>query len=375
MRQNLPVTQNEYIYPDGMTLVSTTDLQSRITYCNPAFIEVSGYQREDLIGQPHNLIRHPDMPSEAFRDMWATIQSGKPWSAMVKNRRRNGDHYWVVANVTPIQADGQMTGYMSVRTKPTRDQVRAAEALYATMRAEADAGALRHLVIGGRVERAGLLPALRRRLRLSLSARMAFALAMSALVSAVASSMLGGLDGFLALAPVLADVAVVGALAWWLHRSVAVPVRHSVQLANAMAAGDLTQSAASQRSDEIGSMLRALNQLGVNLQAMVFDVRSQSGEVDRAASEIAAASQQLSGRTESQASSLQETAAAIEQIAATVKQNAGSAQEANRKAGQAGEVAESASRAVGEVDASMQGIAKSSERIAAINGVIDGIAF
>ncbi len=375
MRQNLPITQNEYIFPDGMTLVSTTDLQSRITYCNPAFIEVSGYEQADLIGQPHNLIRHPDMPAEAFRDLWATIQAGKPWSAMVKNRRSNGDHYWVVANVTPIQADGQVTGYMSVRTKPTREQVRATEALYASMRAEAESGRLRHLVIGGRVERSGLGRALGRRLRLSLGARMAMALAVSAAASALASRALGGLDGLLSLASMAVDALVVAALAWWLHRSVAVPVQHAVRLANAMAAGDLTQSAASQRSDEIGAMLRALNQLGVNLQAMVFDVRSQSSEVDRAAGEIAAASSQLSGRTESQASSLEETAAAIEQIAATVKQNAGSALEANRKAGQAGQVAEDASRAVGEVDASMQGIAKSSERIAAINGVIDGIAF
>ena len=123
MRSNLPVTQKEYVYPEGLTLVSTTDLRSRITYCNPAFIEVSGYDADELIGQPHNLIRHPDMPEEAFRDMWDTIRSGRPWTAMVKNRCKNGDHYWVQANVTPLVRDGKPVGYMSVRTRPGRTEV------------------------------------------------------------------------------------------------------------------------------------------------------------------------------------------------------------------------------------------------------------
>ncbi|MCR1770882.1 PAS domain-containing protein, partial [Burkholderia glumae] len=83
-------------------LVSATDLSSRIEYCNPAFVEVSGFSREELIGQPHNLIRHPSMPPQAFEDMWATIKAGRSWTALVKNRRKNGDHYWVRANVTPI---------------------------------------------------------------------------------------------------------------------------------------------------------------------------------------------------------------------------------------------------------------------------------
>lgn len=118
MRVNTPVSQREYPFPKGETLVSTTDLQGRILYCNETFIEVSGYAREELLGQPHKLIRHPDMPAEAFRDMWATIQGGQPWSALVKNRRKNGDYYWVQANVTPLLDErGRPNGYMSVRTE------------------------------------------------------------------------------------------------------------------------------------------------------------------------------------------------------------------------------------------------------------------
>ena len=130
MRTNLPVTQQEFVIPDGVTIVSTTDLQGRISYCNPAFIAVSGYSREELLGQPHNLVRHPDMPSEAFRDLWATLQQGSPWSALVKNRRKNGDHYWVMANATPVVQNGQTVGYMSVRTKPSRQQIEQAEPVY-----------------------------------------------------------------------------------------------------------------------------------------------------------------------------------------------------------------------------------------------------
>src|SRR5574343_382574 len=151
MRVNLPVNPTQYPFPSGQTLVSTTDTKGRILYCNPAFVEVSGYQREELLGQPHNLIRHPDMPEEAFRDMWETIASGRPWSAPVKNRRKNGDYYWVMANATPLMENGQPMGYMSVRTEATAEQIQAAEALYATMRAEKERGQLVHTLKAGRL--------------------------------------------------------------------------------------------------------------------------------------------------------------------------------------------------------------------------------
>lgn len=126
MRNNQPVTQHEYDFPDDATLMSTTDANSYITYANAAFIQVSGYSGEEIEGQPHNLVRHPDMPKEAFADMWATLKSGEPWTALVKNRRKNGDHYWVRANAVPVMRNGQPTGYMSVRTKASRDEIAAA---------------------------------------------------------------------------------------------------------------------------------------------------------------------------------------------------------------------------------------------------------
>lgn len=131
MRKNLPVTNEQYILAEGAAIISKTDKLGRIIDCNDEFVVASGFSREELIGQHHNMIRHPDMPSEAFRDMWATLKSNKPWQAMVKNRRKDGGYYWVKANVTPVP-DG--SGYMSVRTKPSQQECAQAEELYKSMR-------------------------------------------------------------------------------------------------------------------------------------------------------------------------------------------------------------------------------------------------
>lgn len=130
MRNNQPVTQKEFPVRDDCAIVSHTDDKGRIIYANEDFVEYSGFTREELLGQPHNIIRHPDMPEEAFRDLWATVKAGRPWTGIVKNRRKNGDHYWVKATVTPHPGGG----YRSVRVKPTVEEVRQAEALYAKMR-------------------------------------------------------------------------------------------------------------------------------------------------------------------------------------------------------------------------------------------------
>ena len=130
MKKNLPVTQVDRSFPDDVPLVSTTDLKGQITFVNDAFVEVSGFTREELMGKPHNLVRHPDVPSPVFADMWQTLQKGKPWMGIVKNRCKNGDHYWVNAFVTPILENSQVVGYQSVRSKPKQNQVRRAESIY-----------------------------------------------------------------------------------------------------------------------------------------------------------------------------------------------------------------------------------------------------
>ena len=135
MRNNQPVNSEEFLMLDDELLASKTDLKGIITYCNDAFVEASGFSREELIGEPHNLVRHPDMPPEAFADLWKTLKNDKPWTGIVKNRRKNGGFYWVQANVTPLYEGEKTVGYMSVRSKPTREQIAAAENLYRDMRA------------------------------------------------------------------------------------------------------------------------------------------------------------------------------------------------------------------------------------------------
>lgn len=130
MRQNLPVTDHEYEVPQGIHLVSKTDLQGTIIECNDAFELASGYSRQELIGQAHNMIRHPDVPSIVFQDMWQTLKNGQPWSQLVKNRRKDGGFYWVKANATPIFEHGKIVGYMSVRSAITATEKQAAQNAY-----------------------------------------------------------------------------------------------------------------------------------------------------------------------------------------------------------------------------------------------------
>ncbi|WP_376960343.1 Tar ligand binding domain-containing protein [Azospirillum sp. A26] len=134
MRVNTPITDREVLLTDGVPLVSRTDTGGRITFVNRAFVEISGFDEYELIGAPHNIVRHPHMPKEAFADLWATAKAGRPWEGLVKNRTKGGDFYWVRANVTPVMEDGAVTGFISIRSKPSRDEIAAADRLYAEMR-------------------------------------------------------------------------------------------------------------------------------------------------------------------------------------------------------------------------------------------------
>jgi PAS domain S-box-containing protein len=134
MRNNLPVTTVEYPITDDTLIVSRTDLKGRLTYFNDQFLDAAGFSEAELMGQPHNIIRHPDMPSEAFENLWDTLKAGKPWVGAVKNRRKNGDFYWVLATASPVQESGQITGYSSIRTRLPADQRAEAERVYALLR-------------------------------------------------------------------------------------------------------------------------------------------------------------------------------------------------------------------------------------------------
>ena len=135
MKTNLPVTQTEAVLRDDILIVSKTDLKGQITYVNSDFIEVSGFTEAELMGQPHNIVRHPDMPAEAFGDLWSTLKAGRPWTGLVKNRCKNGDFYWVLANASPIVENGAAVGYISVRRKADPKQVAAVGDVYRQFKA------------------------------------------------------------------------------------------------------------------------------------------------------------------------------------------------------------------------------------------------
>src|SRR5690349_5357809 len=131
MRINLPVTPSEYVLTEQDMVVSKTDLKGNITYVNDDFIRISGFSEEELLGAPQNIIRHPDMPPEAFADMWAALKGGRAWTGLVKNRSKHGGFYWVEANAAPIMKDGVAVGYTSVRVRPRRADITAAARAYA----------------------------------------------------------------------------------------------------------------------------------------------------------------------------------------------------------------------------------------------------
>lgn len=132
MRKNLPLTGNERSFEPSQRLISATDATGKILYCNDEFEAVSGFTRKELIGSPHNIVRHPDMPPLVYEHMWQCLKAEKSWMGIVKNRCKNGDHYWVEAYITPTFDNGKLTGYESVRTKPSRERVARAAAFYAS---------------------------------------------------------------------------------------------------------------------------------------------------------------------------------------------------------------------------------------------------
>ena len=374
MRINMPVSQQNFDFPGDELLVSSTNTKGEITHCNPAFVRVSGYSYEELIGQPHNLIRHPDMPAEAFKDMWRTIGRGEPWTGLVKNRRKNGDHYWVRANVTPILEGGKPRAYMSVRTKPAAAEVAAAEALYAQMRDEAAAGTSSFSLQAGVVRQHGLRGQWQRLTDLALLPRMAWMLCVLVLLALVPDVL--GLQGTTAwVARVVLMLLGAGWTLWRFQATVLQGVHDATRFASDISACNLATSVGTDYPQPLGALMQRLQQTQVNLRAVVGDVRTEVRNFIQSAEEISRGGLDLSARTESQASSLEETAAAMEQLASTVLQTSETAAKVSHESAQSSDIATRGGQAVQEVGAAMQQMKQSSAKISEIVGVIEGIAF
>lgn len=370
MRDNQPVTQHAYVFPADQTLISITDLKGRITYCNANFITVSGFAAPELLGQPHNIVRHPDMPEETFRDMWETIQTGLPWSALVKNRRKNGDYYWVRANVTPVRDGDRTVGFLSVRTRATDDEIDTAETLYGVMRRESAAGRRVHVLHRGALMRRTLFARLSRWLRPGLRGQ--FVVASLAVAAIPCLVVLAGLPLWAAAA---AGGAVALCMALLLIHLTLGPLKQVVAVANLMAGGDLTRRVAVTGTGEVAQIQLALAQLSVSVRTVVHDVRQEVGNLLSGTQDIANGNKDMSKRTESQAHSLEQTAATMAQIHGTIQQTSELAHQSAERARRMAATVERGNGAVQGVVSTMHTIEESSRRIQDIIHVIEAVAF
>lgn len=278
MRINLPVTNIQTVVDPDTMLVSTTDTKGHITYCNEAFIQVSGFTKEELMGKAHNIVRHPDMPAAAYDDMWNTISAGKPWSAPVKNRRKDGGFYWVMANVMPLKDGPTITGYVSVRTHVTAQQIEQATALYETMNQYKDNPSQSPVqVIGAQVvhKKQGVAKWWQ---QLDQSLPDGFSFVMALLLGyMVVESQLEGIweqMGWWSLIPrIVMNMAVALVLGRWFAKRLHVRVSDLVQRSNDLAAGDLTKIKPADQVGIFASAQSALRQVGINVRALVQDTQ------------------------------------------------------------------------------------------------------
>ncbi|MGV1167981.1 methyl-accepting chemotaxis protein [Enterobacter asburiae] len=357
------VTQNEYPLDDDTTLMSTTDVHSYITHANDTFVQVSGYQLDELTGQPHNLVRHPDMPKAAFADMWYTLQQGEPWSGIVKNRRKNGDHYWVRANAVPMVRRGQVTGYMSIRTRATAEEIAAVEPLY---RALNDGRCKKRVHKGLVVGKGwlGKLPAMPLRWRVRS--------VMAALYAVLAATLVATSAGWMPLAAA-ALVMLLGTLLF--EQQIVRPVENVARQALKVATGERNSVQHLNRSDELGLTLRAVGQLGLMCRWLINDVSSQVVSVRDGSDRLAQGNEDLNDRTRQTVANVQQTVATMNQMAASVQSNSETAAEVDKLSVAASSAATKGGNAMQTVVKTMDDIADSTQRIGSITSLINDIAF
>ncbi|HTI85049.1 MAG TPA: methyl-accepting chemotaxis protein [Alphaproteobacteria bacterium] len=262
MRKNLPITDKEYALRDGQMIVSRTDAKGKITFINDTFVEISGFSPEELLGQPHNIVRHPDMPVEAFADLWQALKRGAPWTGAVKNRCKNGDYYWVLASATPLRENGRVTGYMSVRTPLPARIRREVEAGYKRF---ADGTAHGLAIENGRIVRTSLLARLCRAGE-SLGARLlGHSLIAAALLAGVSTLALAGASAGWTAAAAAGAAALVAVLNIGTARRVAHDCRTVAAHAIAVTQGETNGDIDLTRNDGFGDIFGALEALRTKL--------------------------------------------------------------------------------------------------------------
>jgi aerotaxis receptor len=374
MRNNQPVTNDEYVVPEGEVIITHTDPSSRITYANEAFLKSSGFTLEECLGEPQNIVRHPDMPPDAFADLWKTIRSGQAWSGIVKNRRKNGGFYWVRANVTPIMNRSEIVGYMSVRVGASREEIRNAEAAYAAVAARTG---------GYRVHRGRIID-------LSLSARLSRLVHPSLstgswIVLGCLMTLFAGiaLQGWLATSEPRLSILLMSALGLgvaasnlaYMQTRVVEPLHRFSATAMRILGGDTRCMFSEQGDPELSNVAATFNQMAIKLRGVLNDATTSAVRLLQVAEEVGQANVDLADRTNEHAASLEQTAASIEELTATVTRNTDNARQANQLAQDASSSTGRGQGTVSRVVTTISSMADASRQIADIVGIIDGIAF
>ncbi|MFO1401743.1 MAG: methyl-accepting chemotaxis protein [Steroidobacteraceae bacterium] len=379
MGERATMDGREYVLPDDAVIITHTDIQGRITYANAEFLHSSGLGAEECIGQPHNITRHPDMPAQVFADMWSTIRAGRPWCGLIKNRRRDGSHVWLRANVSPITQGRTVVGYVSVRFKPRPEEIGAADALYRAMRG----GGARHLRLQeGRLVDASLAGRLRGLVRPTLwkgtyvcvGALAALFATIGALVLASDAVRDATLRSELLAASLLGVFGAVSNIIYVQWRVVRGLERITAD-GRQFLAGDLKTRFDVSADPLVSELGLLLTQISAKLHGIVRDTQVATAAMTGSVAGIRSANAALAERAQTAAANLEETAATIEQITATVNTNMQGAQQAAGLAQRAAEITAHGGEVVGDVVRTMASIAAASRRISEIVGMIDGIAF
>ncbi|GHU34387.1 methyl-accepting chemotaxis protein [Betaproteobacteria bacterium] len=335
MRTNLPVTNVETLLPEGEFIYSRTDLKGVIVEANEEFADICGFTREELIGEPHNLVRHPDMPPAAFEDMWRDLKAGLPWRGLVKNRRKDGGYYWVIANAAPVRENGRVTGYQSVRARPAREDIQAAEAAYQRLRNGDSSIRVEHgRVVPTRLSAADCLGRLD--VQTALVGGFVLVLSLLLLLFSLAPDALPGFVGqILAGAGLLYGLYFLFRFRSYLQRD----LNHTAQyLFTLLGSGDLRpRLISSGRTDSLGQIMRCLDRLTTWIQSTLQGIGDASRAVRSSAQEVAHSVVALNDSAQVQSEATAAAAAGIEEISVSISavaSNAASTSDAADRAAQ-----------------------------------------
>ncbi|MDM7482141.1 MAG: PAS domain-containing methyl-accepting chemotaxis protein [Halomonas sp.] len=379
MKNNGPVTQVEHPLRDDDVLISKTDRSSHIAYANHRFVEISGFDYEELVGSPHNMVRHPDMPAPVFADMWSDLKAGQYWTGLVKNRRKNGDHYWVRANVVPIRENNQITGFVSIRVKPEQAEVAEAERIYQDIREQQGRYTVKHGEIMARNPLKRLASVAWWAPRLASISGVLMTLFTTGLLMAGCAWWLKGHVTTSVTLPlvmmVLASGLLLSALQWRQARRLRRFLHKANDFALQIAAGDLNAQVPTVGNKAMDNTLATMNFMRRSLDALIGDLDQRIAQVMPSVEELSRHNQAMGHRVDQQASAVQQTAASAEQIASTVRQSSENAQLASQASvGNVGEV-DKAVAIMQELDDAIEGITSTSQDMAGIVKTIDHIAF